>query len=416
MEWSIPHIVDKMAKCVIKGVEEAIIETNSLMHRSDKPAEISKLNLEMFLILKFIDVILVPIASGKFPLLKPNVIFPLYSLVDLEERLQPVRNRLYGKLSSLSGVKVLLLGNASHGYTPDMFKHNFLSAVENMTRIVHFSLHFDCFDELVHRLSENCSQTLRMLDIEHSLMVTDESVQNITKLRNIVELNIFSCGLSTEGQAKVLLGLPQLSNLKRGDFLCDALDWIDWLTDEENIQLGIKEFFSSESYHFHTIDQMMLVAKLCPMIFKMRFMFNKEHFISFLHLKNFKYLNQLHICAGDFYSDNLIDLLEEIGSQLIDLDLYAVDELDMKGIAMISIYCQNLKKLGFSQCGFKRTVDEIYSEGDEYEIFRRQQEARQEQPVEELVQHFTKLESLKLASQCHGDYARYKVWYLLCFN
>ena len=60
MEWSVPEIVDRLAKCVIKGVEEAIIETNSKMHRSDKPAEISKLNLEMFLILKFIDVILVP--------------------------------------------------------------------------------------------------------------------------------------------------------------------------------------------------------------------------------------------------------------------------------------------------------------------------------------------------------------------
>ena len=60
MEWSIPDIVDKMAKGVIKGVEEAVIETNSQMHRSDKPSEISKLNLEMFLILKFIDVILVP--------------------------------------------------------------------------------------------------------------------------------------------------------------------------------------------------------------------------------------------------------------------------------------------------------------------------------------------------------------------
>ena len=60
MEWSIPDIVDKMAKCVIEGVEEAIIETNSQMHKSDKPGEISKLNMEMFLILKFIDVILVP--------------------------------------------------------------------------------------------------------------------------------------------------------------------------------------------------------------------------------------------------------------------------------------------------------------------------------------------------------------------
>ena len=60
MEWSIPDIVDHLAKSAVQGVEEAIIETNSLMHNSDKPAEISKLNLKMFLILKFTDVILVP--------------------------------------------------------------------------------------------------------------------------------------------------------------------------------------------------------------------------------------------------------------------------------------------------------------------------------------------------------------------
>ena len=145
-------------------------------------------------------------------------------------------------------------------------------------------------------------------------MVTDASVGHISKLKYILELDIFSCGFSTEGQAKVLLALPYLSNLKRGDFLCDALEWVDWLSDKENTQLGIQEFFASETYHFHTVDQMMLVAKLCPKISKMRFMFSKEHFISFLPLKNFQYLSQLHLCAGDFYSDNLIDLLEEIGN------------------------------------------------------------------------------------------------------
>ena len=116
-------------------------------------------------------------------------------------------------------------------------------------------------------------------------------------------------------------------------------------------------------------------------------------------------MKHLHICAGDFYSDNLLELLEGMGEQLKDLDLYAVDEIDMKAIAMISIYCKNLVSLSFSQCGFKRTVDEIYSEGDDHEMFRREQEMRHKQPVEELVQYFRKLENFKLASQCHGDYA-----------
>ena len=40
--------------------------------------------------------------------------------------------------------------------------------------------------------------------------------------------------------------------------------------------------------------------------------------------------------------DNLLDLLENVGEKLKDLDLYAVDQLDMKALAMISIYCKNL--------------------------------------------------------------------------
>ena len=42
------------------------------------------------------------------------------------------------------------------------------------------------------------------------------------------------------------------------------------------------------------------------------------------------------------FLDDLLDLLEEIGDQLLELELYAVEQLDLKAIAMISIYCKNL--------------------------------------------------------------------------
>ena len=41
-------------------------------------------------------------------------------------------------------------------------------------------------------------------------------------------------------------------------------------------------------------------------------------------------------------SDNLIDLLEAVGLNITHLDLYAVDQIDLKAIAMISIYCTKL--------------------------------------------------------------------------
>ena len=44
-------------------------------------------------------------------------------------------------------------------------------------------------------------------------------------------------------------------------------------------------------------------------------------------------------------SDNLIDLLEAVGLNITHLDLYAVDQIDLKTIAMISIYCKQLGNL-----------------------------------------------------------------------
>ena len=116
-----------------------------------------------------------------------------------------------------------------------------------------------------------------------------------------------------------------------------------------------------------------------------------------------------------------MDLLEDIGTDLSELDLYAVDQLDMKALAMISIYCKKLSKpfvyffpnhtevysvnLGFSQCGFSPTVHERFEENGEDRRMRPTQ--RDELPVEQLVQNFELLQSLKLTSQCSKDYARY---------
>ncbi len=42
-------------------------------------------------------------------------------------------------------------------------------------------------------------------------------------MKLLVNINIFSCGITNEGKARILLNLPKLHELDRGDFLCDAL-------------------------------------------------------------------------------------------------------------------------------------------------------------------------------------------------
>ena len=47
----------------------------------------------------------------------------------------------------------------------------------------------------------------------------------------------------------------------------------------------------------------------------LRFMFGKEQLGYFLPLALFANMSSLNICGGDFYSDKLIDLLEQIGQK-----------------------------------------------------------------------------------------------------
>ena len=62
--------------------------------------------------------------------------------------------------------------------------------------------------------------------------------------------------------------------------------------------------------------------------------------------------------------------------------------------------------MGFSQCGFKPTIEELYYEGTEEP---EQAPPRPELPVEKLMENFDNLESLKFSSHAHSDYVRYNV-------
>ena len=76
-------------------------------------------------------------------------------------------------------------------------------------------------------LAKTCSRTLLTLDLERSQKVTDFAVDHILLFINLVTLSIFNTGISNMGQAKLLRGLRMLERLPRGDFLCEALEYLE---------------------------------------------------------------------------------------------------------------------------------------------------------------------------------------------
>ena len=94
------------------------------------------------------------------------------------------------------------------------------------------------FYQILDVLSRRCQKTLKFLDIESSKGVRDDgdrqvssklsSLTSLTELKALEEINLFDTNLSDESLATVLLALENLTHLIRGDFLCDALEWVDY--------------------------------------------------------------------------------------------------------------------------------------------------------------------------------------------
>ena len=101
---------------------------------------------------------------------------------------------------------------------------------------------------------------------------------------------------------------------------------------------------------------MALVARVCPAIQEMVFLYqdrwrNLEVFLSpssrptcqLEVLSAFCQLHKLELWGGDFYTDSLPLLLDQLGHRLTRLDLNHVDSLDQRAITLLSRQCRQLE-------------------------------------------------------------------------
>ena len=117
-----------------------------------------------------------------------------------------IRTKLYNSLPIFKNLHTLILGSGSGGWVTDVYSEKFAMGLPHMHRLVHLSLKYDCNSYFLHTLSETCiAKTLRILDIEHSKQVRDDSVSFIKALANLVKINVFRTNLSTEGQVSIIL-------------------------------------------------------------------------------------------------------------------------------------------------------------------------------------------------------------------
>ncbi|XP_023327933.1 uncharacterized protein LOC111701049 [Eurytemora carolleeae] len=287
---------------------------------------------------------------------------PFLQVLRVESMPKMLRSCVVRNLESFKGLKILGL-QAGNSLTPYICR-----GIVNMQSLVSFSLKYNFTDEMLSALLA-CKSTLKVLDIENSRQITDLSVPSILEFSGLEELSISRTGISEEGQAHILINLHNIVRLPRGDYLCEALDWIAWeLKPRPQPIFKIRNFWSSEVYYFHSLDQIQLVLEMCPYIQDMLFMFQDRYTCPLSVLGSFNCLTDLELWGGDFYSDDMENVLQQIGSNLTKLDLHHFESLDSQAIALISFYCTSLQHLGFSGCGFiePRTVSEEFHQTDRW--------------------------------------------------
>ena len=183
---------------------------------------------------------------------------------------------------------------------------------------------------MIDTLAYKCSEALEVLDIESSKQVTDACLGSLLLCQRLEEVNLFNTGITDEGKGKVIAGLPRLCSLSfRGDYLCDALGWIDYVEDVDDADgeaatvddiYLIRDFFPSQQYYFHEEWQIEMVSKCCPFINKMFFIFHEDCISDYLILLPFVHLTDLELYGGCFYRDKIAELLQVSTNIVIDHD------------------------------------------------------------------------------------------------
>ena len=107
--------------------------------------------------------------------------------------MKKLRSKLFDLLPAFRGLQVLKLGSGSGGVTT-VYHSKYLDGIARMKHLVHFSLTYDCTDEILRQLQRNCRRTLKILDVEYSSRVTDGGVKDILKCDKLMQLHIFHTG------------------------------------------------------------------------------------------------------------------------------------------------------------------------------------------------------------------------------
>ena len=190
-----------------------------------------------------------------------------------------------------------------------------------------------CSDVIIEEISNHCPN-VETLIVKHSEEVTDQSVPYLQKLKKLVNLNVKSTGMSTEGYRRVLEARPCIDNINWDQSFITEL--LDGMTPEI---LNNKIKITCE------LNSPRVLVDKCPNVRTLTI--GVSHTTELYPLTELKELKQLSIKGGHFHIGQENDIFEENGKNLESLRLQSVH---LCCIDSIIRYCVSLKTLKIEWC------------------------------------------------------------------
>lgn len=255
-----------------------------------------------------------------------------------------LRSIFYSRLNMLNGLVCLNLGSLSGGWKTADMEDAIIKSLKELHCLKYLTMNYDCTNNILQCIVDNC-KLLEKLDVSCSKCVTNDSMDIVTKIKNLRSIQLYRTFVTMEGFLKVLLKCKNIEDIGRCDEIGRLLEHID-LNYPEVLTFNLKTYVSRYATH----NQLQLAVQMCPDIKSMTVFHNRELQSDLLVLIGLRDLRELKLLSCDFYADQIKQVLQVKGCNIVHLHLEHVDQIDLNALMYISQMCPFLENLTLYNC------------------------------------------------------------------
>lgn len=330
LSYNVPqHLYDKMFRTVLTAIVNLVKETKSTYNDYALTTTfLSEMTVALHLTEVVINTHLRKIEFSAWPKI--------------------MRHILYTKLPDMIGLEVLDLGSGSAGWRTSDIEKIIISGVTAMPNLICFILCFDCTDNIITALAQNCKK-LQKLDVTASRSVTERSVQPLLSCKYLKQIKLCKTSMTISGYANLFLKHLNIEDIGR----CDEFGYVLEHIHQKDITTSFYiRIFESRNF---SMEHLYLLIDMCPYITSLCIL-RDDRIMDFTILAALNYLKELKLLSCDFYIHGIKTLLEVKGNTITSLHLEHVDGIDLNALISISQYCPDIKNLVFYNCEFLEQV------------------------------------------------------------